>query len=246
MDIDNKIDIDEICDLADNITLNKRIKDFNINEIDFEKYQPEELYQSIINYNVFRNTAYQKIVLLTKDVINSIYMLPCINKSTNTIYNFVLSKCAVLKTNDNVYIIYYPLNDNFDTMQTFNHLQIYQVGEVLYNLRLNNINDFMIQTMFTTIIVQVYEFVDQQIKLNKCITTTEYLNTTIKILNYEIPYGFILWLYFLMKLRKDFYIENKIDDLDEQIIENDVICIIFVKLYNYLPAISKEVNKWFL
>lgn len=240
------MDIDEICDLANNITLNKRIKDFNINEIDFEKYQPEELYQSIINYNVFKNTAYQKIVLLTKDVINSIYMLPCINNSTNTIYNFVLSKCSVLKTNDNVYIIYYPIKDNYDTMQTFNHLQVYQVGEVLYKLRLNNINDFMIQTMFTTIIDQVYEFVEQQIKLNKIITTTEYLNTTIKILNYNIPYGFILWLYFLMKLRKDYYIENKIDVLDEQIIENDVICRIFLKLYNYLPVISKEVNKWFL
>lgn len=240
------MDIDEICDLADNISLNKRIKDFNINEIDFEKYQPEQLYQSIINYNIYHNTSCQKIVLLTKDVINNIYMLPCINKSTNTIYNFVLSKCSVLKTNDNVYIIYYPLKDNFDTIQTFNHLQVYQVGEVLYNLRLNNINDFIIQSMFTTIIDQVYEFVDKQIELNKCITTTEYLNTTIKILDFNIPYGFILWLYFLMKLRKDYYIENKIDDLDEQIIENDVICKIFLKLYNYLPIISNEVNKWFL
>ena len=240
------MDIDEICDLANNISLNKRIKDFNINENDFEKYQPEQLYQSIINYNIYHNTSCQKIVLLTKDVINNIYMLPCINKSTNAIYNFVLSKCSVLKTNDNVYIIYYPLKDNFDTIQTFNHLQVYQVGEVLYNLRLNNINDFMIQSMFTTIIDQVYEFVDKQIELNKCITTTEYLNTTIKILDFNIPYGFILWLYFLMKLRKDYYIENKIDDLDEQIIENDVICKIFLKLYNYLPIISNEVNKWFL
>lgn len=240
------MDIDELCNLADNVSLNKRDKNFNLNDIDLEKYQPEELYQSITNYNIFKNTQYQKIVLLTKDVINNIYMLPCINKSTNTIYNFVLSKCSVLKTNDNVYIIYYPLTDNFDTMQTFNHLQVYQVGEVLYNLRLNNLNDFMIQTMFTSILDQVYEFVDKQIELNNFITTSEFLNTNIKILDYNIPYGFILWLYFLMKLRKDYFIENKIDDLDEQIIENDVICRIFLKLYNYLPVISNDVNTWFL
>ena len=115
-------------------------------------------------------------------------------------------------------------------MQTFNHLQLYQVGEVLYNLRLNNVNDYMIQTIFTSIIEQIYEFIDNQIKLNNVITTTEFLNTNIKILNYNIPYGFILWLYFLMKLRKDYFIENKIEDLDEQIIENDVICRIFLKL----------------
>ena len=240
------MDIDDLCNLTNNVSLNNRDKNFNLNEIDLEKYKPEELCQSIINYNIFKNTEYQKIVLLTKDVINNIYMLPCINKSTNTIYNFVLSKCSVLKTSDNVYIVYYPLKDNFDTMYTFNHLQVYQVGEVLYNLRINNLNDFMIQTMFTTIIDQVYEFVDKQIELNSIITTTNFLNSNIKILDYNIPYGFILWLYFLMKLRKDYFIENKIEDLDEQIIENDVICRIFLKLYNYLHVISKDVNKWFL
>jgi len=240
------MDIEELCNLTDNLTLDKLNKNFNLNEVDLEKYKSEELCKSIINYNMYKNTTYKKIVLLTKDVINSIYMLPCINKTTNTIYNFVLSKCSVLKTNDNVYIIYYPLKDNFDTIQTFNHLQVYQVGEVLYNLRLNNLSDFMIQTMFTSILDQVYEFVDNQIKLNNIITTTEYLNTNIKILTYNIPYGFILWLYFLMKLRKEYFISNKIDDLDEQIIENDVICRIYLKLYNYLPVISIEVNKWFL
>ena len=240
------MDIEELCNLTSNITLNKINKNFNINEIDLEKYQPEELYQSIEYYNIFKNTSYQKIVLLTKDVINDIYMLPCINKSTNTIYNFVLSKCSVLKTNDNVYIIYYPLTNNFDTMQTFNHLQIYQVGEVLYNLRLNNLSNFMIQTMFTSIIKQIYDFVDKQIEINNIITTTQFLNTNINILNFNIPYGFILWIYFLMKLRKDYINVNKIDDLDEQIIENDVICRIFLKLYNHLSVISNDVNKWFL
>lgn len=240
------MDIEELCNLTDNLTLDKINKNFNLNEVDLEKYKSEELCKSIINYNMYKNTTYKKMVLLTKDVINSIYMLPCINKTTNTIYNFVLSKCSVLKTNDNVYIIYYPLKDNFDTMQTFNHLQVYQVGEVLYNLRLNNLSNFMIQTMFTSILDQVYEFVDNQIKLNNIITTTKYLNTNIKISTYNILYGFILWLYFLMKLRKEYFISNKIDDLDEQIIENDVICRIYLKLYNYLPIISIEVNKWFL
>lgn len=239
------MDIDEICNLTSNINLNP-INNFNINEVDLDNYLSKDLCQSINNYNMFYNTEYKKIVLLTKEVINDIYMLPCINKSTHAIYNFVLNKCSVLKTNDNVYIIYYLIKDNFDNIDTFNHLQVYPIGEVLYNLRINNLSDFMIQSMFTSIIDQIYDFIDKQIELNKVITTTNFLNTTIYILGFNIPYGFILWLYFLMKLRKEYNNENKIEDLDEQIIENDVICRIYLKLYNYLPVISQDVNKWFL
>ena len=121
------MDIDDLCYLTNNLSIKKINKEFDINNEELEKYNSEELCQSIENYNIFVNSYCQKIVLLTKDVINDIYMLPCINKSTNTIYNFVLSKCSVLKTNDNVFIIYYPLKDNTDTIYTFNHLQVYQV-----------------------------------------------------------------------------------------------------------------------
>jgi len=230
----------------ENITINTNDNNiYDINYIDLNLYSNKLLSESIVKYNLFYNKSNSNIILLTKDIINDIYMLPCINKSTNTLYNYVLSKCSILKTNDNVYILYYPLKQNYDDSINYNHLSIYYVGEILYNLRLNNdLSDYMIDNKFSSIIEQINSFI--QYNTNNIISTITFLNSYIKIIDENIPYGFILWLYFLMKIRIDYINYYRITDFDEKIIECETIYRFYKKLQINISNINKEVIKWFL
>ncbi len=220
----------ELCDLLNSTSINTINNNFDVNYTDLTVYNIDELSESINKYNLFYNTENNRIILLTSDVKNDI---------TNSIFN-TLNKCSILKTNDNVFIIYYPIKNNIDNNMLYNHLNIYQVGEVLYNLRLNNLSEYI------TNLSIINDFINYQIKINNIVTTMQYLNTYITINNINIHYGFILWLYFLMKLRQDYINYYKIIDFDEKIIDCDIICNIYQKLYININKINKEINKWFL
>ena len=250
----NNNELDLLNDSFNNISLQSTKNKFDINYVDLSLYSIDELSESIIKYNLFYNINNQNIILLTKDIINDINMIPYNSIQLDVLYNKILSNCSILKTNDNVLILYYPLKNNIDNSLNYNHLYIYQVGEVLYNLRINNFNEFMINKSNDILLNQINKFIKNN--YSNIISTSKFLNTIIHIseinhlvypqLNTNIPYGFILWLYFLMKIRQDYLNYYKVINFDEKIIECETIINIFNKLYYCFDKINKEVIKWFL
>ena len=238
----NNDQLDNLNQLFKETSLNNN---HDINYIDLSIFNINELSETI-NHTLYYNTSFNPLILLTKDVINDIHMLTCVNQVTNNLYNFVLSKCALIQTIDNVIILYYPLKENIDDDINYNHLSIYYVGEVLYNLRLHkSLSNFQIENIHSDIINQINTFVHNN-KYN-IITSYQYVNTIIQFNNKTsielIPYYFILWIYFLMKIRQDYLHNANIIDFDEQIIDRDVICNIYKKLQINLQIIFDEIKK---
>lgn len=244
-DIDEMTDdinesIDELCNTMNNTFIpNEKYLYANINQINISLIDIN-LSDSIQKIDLFYNTSTQPLILLTRNVLDDIIKIT----TPEELNKYLISRCSILQTKDNCYILYYPIIDNNGyNIQT--HSLIYNIGEVIFNLRMNNYKYFMIPIMNTFIFNQIYEYVMYNIKNITYYKTIEFINNSIRIKNICVQYGFILWCYFLMKIKQEYEKINGIIEFKDKILEVDTIYNIYFKLMSSIIKINNDIYKWF-
>lgn len=234
--------IDELCNAMNSSFIpNEKYQYTDLNQINISSLDKKDLSDSIQKIDLFYNTSKEPLILLTKDVLNDIIKII----TPDELNKYLSLRCSILQTKDNCYIIYYPIMDNNGyNIQT--HSLIYNIGEVMVNLRMNNYRHFMIPIVNTFIYNQVYEFIMLSIKNISYNKTIAFINHSIRIKNICVQYGFILWCYFLMKTKQEYEKMNEIIKFENKILDVDTIYKLFIRLRLISNNIIENVNKWFI
>ena len=218
--------VDELCNALNNSFIpNEKYQHADINHMYIQSLSKKDLSDSIQKIDLFYNPSKQPLILLTRNVLNDIVKIT----TPEELDKYLTYKCCVLQTQDDCYIIYYPIMDNNGyNIQT--HSLIYNIGEVIFNLRMNNYRYFMVPVVNPFIYSQVYEYVLLKIKNVTYYKSIEFLNHSIRIKNICVQYGFILWCYFLMKTKQEYERINGIIKFDDKILEVDTIYEIYLRI----------------
>ena len=233
--------VDELCNALNKAFIpNERYQHADINHMYIPSLNKKDLSVSIQKIDLFYNTSKQPLILLTRNVLNDI-----VNITTpEELDKHLTYKSCVLQTQDDCYIIYYPIMDNNGyNIQT--HSLIYNIGEVIFNLRMNNYRYFMVPIVNPFIYSRVYEYVLLKIRNVTYYKSIEFLNHSIRIKNICVQYGFILWCYFLMKTKQEYEKINGIIKFDDKILEVDTIYEIYLRIRLSPRDMLENVQKWF-
>jgi len=233
--------IDELCNAMNNTFIpDERYQNMDLNKISIYSLNTTDLVNSIQYFDLFYNTSKIPLILLTKNVMNELIKLSSIEE----LNKYLLNNSDVLQTKDNCYIIYNPIINN-DGSKVETHFLLYNVGEVLYNLRINNFQNFIIHPN-VIIYNYIYDFIMFKIKNITYHKTNAFINHSIRIKNIGVQYGFILWCYFLMKTKQEYEKINSITDFNKKILDVNTIYDIYCRLKYNPNDVMTNIKKWFI
>ena len=238
-------DIDELCNAMNNTFIpNERYQHADINRLSMLSIDKKYLSETIQKIDLFYNTSDKSLILLTKAVLNDLKQAS-LHLTPYETCKFILSKCSILQTKDNCYIIFYPIRDN-NGYNVDTHSLLYNIGEVLYNLRMNNYKPFMINVFDEIVYNQIYAYVMSAIKNIAYTKTIAFINHSIRIKNICVQYGFILWCYFLMKTKQEYEKINGILEFENKVLEVNTIYDMYLRIHLTPNDIVENIYKWFV